>query len=152
MIDKKQTAAGQNGKATPIQETPVKKLEVVKIPTAEELQKQVQELTRKLNAIPAKLEDRIEYFNNKKELIRRLSKLEVKRNDLNMHREALADLAIADEFETTDYYLNIEGKGEYSRKLSIFELNDPVLIGEMLEFILGRMDVKISKLQKEIEA
>ena len=44
--------------------------------TVEELKKQVQELTTRLNTLPQDLNSRIEYFNQKKELIRKLSKLE----------------------------------------------------------------------------
>ncbi len=151
MNEKKKTAAVQNGKSTPVKETPVRKMEVVKTPTVEELQKKVDELTQRLSAIPEKLEDRITYFNNKKELIRKLSRLQEKRTNLEMHKTALNDLSLNDEFENDDYCLTIEGKDGYSKR-SIFELNNPVIIAEMIVFVLGRMDAKIAALEKEIAA
>jgi len=149
MSEKKETACVQNGKSTPVKETP--KMEVVKDPTVEELQKKVDELTKRLSTIPEKLEDRIEYFNSKKELIRKLSRLQEKRATLEMHKDALNDLSLNDGFENEDYSLIIEGKDGYSKK-SLFELKNPVLIAEMIGFVLGRMDVKIAALEKEIAA
>lgn len=120
-------------------------------PTVEELQKKVEELTARLTTIPRNLDERIEYFNHKKELIRKLGKLEANAQSLQTHLDAIAELAAVNDFETEDYVLTIEGGGKYSRK-QVFALQNPVLIGDVLTYLLGKMEAKTTELKKEIEA
>lgn len=120
-------------------------------PTAEELKKVIEDLNRKLSAIPQDLDKRIEYFNHKKELIRRLSILNADSEVLNSHLIALSQIAAANEFENEEYFLNIEGGNKYSKK-AIYSLKNPMIIGELLVFIIGRIDSKREEIRKEIEA
>lgn len=142
----------QKGETTPKNEVKTTKVAEAKQPTPEELQKQVAELQKKLASIPQNLEQRIEYFNQKKELIRRLSVLNVNHETLSEHLDKLSELAAVNEFENEDYFLSIEApSGSYSKK-AVYALKNPVIIGEMITFILGRIDAKRKELKTAIEA
>lgn len=153
----KSNAEKQNGKGTPKMEVKRKdtkaesKPAAEKQPSVEELQKKVQELTARLDTIPRNLDERIEYFTQKKELIRKMSRLQANAQGLQTHIDAIAELAAANDFETEDYILSIEGGGKYNRK-QIFALQNPVLIGDVLTYLLGKIEAKIAELKKEIEA
>ncbi len=134
---------------TPQTTTTTKKEE--KKPTVEELQKQVQQLTAKLSSIPQNLNDRIDYFNNKKELIRKLTKLQANVDNLQTHIDQLAELAAANDFSTDDYILSIEAGSKYN-KSQIFAIQNPVLIGDVLVYLLGQIEAKAEALKKEIAA
>ena len=151
--------SAQNGKATPKPETAVKTLPVptaqkpeAKEATPEELKKVIEDLNKRLSAIPQDLKNRVEYFSKKNELIRRLAKLDIDKESLSQHLDKLAEIAAANEFENEDYYLNIEApSGSYSKK-AMYTLKNPLIIGELIAFIIGKVDGKREALQKEIEA
>jgi hypothetical protein len=154
----KSIAKTQNGKGTP--EAEAKKAstkgtrtngQATQQPTVEELQKQVQDLTAKLNAVPKNLDERIEYFNHKKDLIRKLSRLEANARSLQENLDLISELAAANEFETEEFLLSIEGGNKYNRK-QVFALQNPVLIGDVLTYLLGKIEAKAEGLKKEIEA
>lgn len=136
------------GKATP-------KVEAQKVATKEksvqELQKQVNELTEKLNAIPKSLSDRIDYFNQKKELIRKLARLESNAQSLQVHLDAISELAATNDFESDEYMLTIENGSRYSKN-QVFALQNPTLIGDVLIYMLAKIEAKAESLRKEIEA
>lgn len=156
----KTIALKQNGKGTPAAEAKKEGTKEVKTtgqttaakqPTVEELQKQVQELTARLNTIPRNLDERIEYFNHKKDLIRKLSRLEANASSLQSNLDMISELAAVNEYETEEFLLSIEGGNKYNRK-QIFALQNPVLIGDVLTYLLGKIEAKIQALKKEIEA
>lgn len=120
-------------------------------PTVEELQKQVQELTTRLNTLPQDLNSRIEYFNQKKELIRKLSKLEANALSLSQHLDKVAEVAAKNEFETDEFVLSIEAGNKYN-KSQVFALQNPILIGEIISYLLGKVELKIEQLKNEIAA
>jgi len=122
-----------------------------KKPTVEELEKQVQQLKAKLQAVPQDLTARIDYFNSKKELIRKLGKLEASHENLQTHLDDIAEASAANDFETDDFILSIEAGNKYNKK-QVFALQNPVLIGDVLTFLMGKMEAKIEGLKKEIEA
>nr|WP_321357185.1 hypothetical protein [uncultured Draconibacterium sp.] len=119
--------------------------------TVEELEKQVQQLKAKLQTVPQDLTARIDYFNNKKELIRKLGKLEASHKNLQDHLDNIAEVSAADDFETDEFVLSIEAGTKYSKN-QVFALQNPVLIGDVLTFLMGKMEAKIEGLKKEIEA
>jgi uncharacterized protein YfkK (UPF0435 family) len=150
----KNDAVKANGQAMPKME--VKKTEATKAtepqpPTVEELQKRVEELTAKLKTVPTDLISRIEYFNQKKELIRKLTRLQASAENLQTHLDTLAEIAAKNDFETEDFVLSIEGGPKYSRK-QVFALQNPVLIGEVLTYLLAKVEAKADELKKLIEA
>lgn len=155
MVVKKVTApmSVQKGENTP--ESEVKVLPVTTTskqePTAEDLKKVIEDLNKRLSAIPQELDKRIEYFNQKKEQIRRLSILTSDSEILNSHLDTLSELTAANEFENEEYFLNIEGGNKYNKK-AIYSLKNPSIIAELLVFIIARIDHKREDLKKQIEA
>ena len=123
----------------------------LKQPTVEELQKQVLQLTAKLQTVPQDLTARIDYFNTKKELIRKLGRLEASHENLQAHLDDIAEASAANDFETDDFILSIEAGNKYNKK-QVFAMQNPVLIGDVLTFLMGKMEAKIEGLKKEIEA
>ena len=154
MTTKKENApkAEQQGKTTPKKEEVKKVLPNTKQqPTVEQLQKKVEELETRLSKVPQSLDEKIEYFTEKKELIRRFGKLTAHKESLAQHLDSISEIAAKDEFENDDYYLNIETGGSYNKK-SLYQLKNPVIIGDMIQFIIGRVEVKMEELRKQIEA
>ena len=145
----------QKGENTPVstelKALPVATAKEVAEPTAEELKKVIEDLNKRLATIPQELDKRIEYFNQKKEQIRRLSILDNDSEILNGHLEALSTITAANEFENEEYFLNIEGGNKYSKK-AVYSLKNPMIIGELLIFIIARIDRKREELKKMIEA
>ena len=144
-------AKGQNLPVLEVKKTEATKPTEPQPPTVEELQKKVQELTAKLKAVPTDLNSRIEYFNQKKELIRKLTRLQASAENLQTHLDTLAEVAAKNDFETEDFVLSIEGGPKYSRK-QIFALQNPVLIAEVLTYLLAKVEAKADDLKKMIEA
>ena len=156
MTVKKVTAplSVQKGENTPNQDVkslPVANEPEAKEPTPEELKAENERLKQQLSAVPTDLKARVEYFAHKNELIRRLTKLDSDKNILTNHLDNLSEIAAKNDFENEEYYLNIEGGSQYSKK-SIYTLKNPVLIGEVLAFVVGKIDSKRENLKAEIEA
>ena len=147
----------QTGKTTPKAEVKILPAaaqtanQSIKQPTVEELQKRVLELQGKLSSIPQNLNDRIDFFTKKQDLIRKLGRLDANKENLSIHLDSLSEIAASNEFENEEYFLNIEAGRKYSKK-AIFSLQNPLIIGEVISFIMGRIDVKREELQKAIEA
>lgn len=120
--------------------------------SVEELKTQVLELQKRLLSLPKNLDDRIKYFNEKKELIRRLTILNANIEALEIHVTKLHEIAVINDFETEDYSLTVEGGSGSYRKASIFLLKNPVIISEVIAFMMGRIDVKRLEIAAQIEA
>jgi len=158
-MSSKTNAEKQAGEGAPVME--VKKVDTAEVkaitqgatkqPSVEELQRKVEELTARLNGIPQDLNSRIEYFNHKKELIRKLSKLEANAQNLSQHLDKIAEVAAKNEFETEDFVLSIEAGNKYN-KTQVFALQNPVLIGDIISYLLGKVETKIEELKKKIAA
>lgn len=157
MVVKKVTApmSVQKGENTPDSELkglPVSiEAQKAKEPTPEELKAENEQLKRQLSAIPQDLNSRVEYFAHKNELIRRLGKLSSDRDILNSHLDKLAEISAKNDFENEEYFLSIEGGNTYSKK-AIYTLKNPVLIGEVLSFVVNKIENKRATLKIEIEA
>lgn len=154
---KSNVPTAQNGKATPKNETAVKMLPVVtgkpevKEPTPDELKKVIEDLNKKLSAIPQDLKNRVEYFNKKNELIRRLAKMDTDKESLSNHLDKLSEISTANDFENEEYFLNIEGGSKYNKAI-VYTVKNPIIIGELIRFVIDRLDVRRKFLQMEIEA
>ena len=151
----KSNAEKQGGKGTPkmeVKKDAAKSTQAAKPqePTKEELQKMVAELTKKLESVPRDLNSRIEYFNEKKELIRRLTNVEGTRDGLQEHLDALAEISAENEFENDYYILTIEGGANNYNKKQVFAIKNPVLIGDVITYLIGKTESKIDVLKKQI--
>lgn len=154
MTEKKDAAPMSVQKGESTQEIQLKALPVATAKpeqTPEELKAENEQLKKQLAAIPQDLKSKVDYFAHKNELIRRLTKLDSDKQILTNHLDNLSEIAAKNDFENEEYYLNIEGGNSYSKK-AIYTLKNPVLIGEVLAFVLGKIDSKRDKLKAEIEA
>jgi hypothetical protein len=142
---------GENTQESEVKALPVATEPEAKEPTPEELKAENERLKQQLSAVPTDLKARVEYFAHKNELIRRLTKLDSDKNILTNHLDNLSEIAAKNDFENEEYYLNIEGGSQYSKK-SIYTLKNPVLIGEVLAFVIGKIDSKRENIKAEIEA
>lgn len=143
-----------NGKTTPKKEekTTVQAAKTSQTePTKEDLLKRVGELEKQLSTVPKNLDEKIQYFNRKKELITRLARLKAWKENLNEHVDKLAEISAQNEFETEEYILTIESGSNYNKK-SVFKLDNPVIIGDAIGFIVGMIEGKQKNIQAEIEA
>ena len=120
--------------------------------SVEELKKKVKELQNRLSIIPQNLDEKIKYFNEKKELIRRLSVLNANIESLEGHMQKLHEIKETNDFENEDYTLTVEGGTGSYRKATIFLLKNPVIVAEVIAFMMGRIDVKRLELAAQIEA
>ena len=129
------------------------KLEV-KTPTApkvEDLVKENEELKKKLSAMPENLEDKITFFQRKQELIKKFDRMGKNLEVLKEHRVKLSELSEEDAFFNDEYFLKVNCK-EYSRDIDIFKIQNPVIIGELIDHVLKNMEVKREALKAEINA
>lgn len=139
-------------KSTELKALPVATVKAeVKEPTTEELKKENELLKKKLLAIPQDLQSKVEYFNKKNELITKLARLDANKEVLTTHLDKLAEIGAVNEFDNEEYCLNVEGGNKYN-KSNIYTVKNPVIIGELLAFVVGRIDSKREALKKEIEA
>lgn len=115
---------------------------------AQRLEAEVEKLKAKLSLEPQGLEERIEYYRAKQEKIKKLNSYQRTAEELNEHVEELKDYAETDELENEIYMLSIGTTG-YNAK-TLLRMQNPVLIGEVIEHILEKISIKIDALEQEI--
>ncbi|MFR5660718.1 MAG: hypothetical protein ACLUDU_23055, partial [Butyricimonas faecihominis] len=114
----------------------------------ESLKKQLEEANKKLQE-PVNLEERIQYYQRKQELIMQLDRLVSESERLKTIQEEIKECIKDDEFECESYKLSL-GKLSQYRNDTVFSMNNPVVIGEVINCILNRINAKMDKLKTEI--
>lgn len=121
------------------------------VKTFEELQKENEELKRKLSAVPEDLEKKIEYFNRKRLLIKRFDSLNEKKTNLLFHLDKVAEIATKNDFSNDRYSILIyDGEGGYNAK-EVFKMLNPLIVCEVINFMISKVEAIQSTLQKQIE-
>lgn len=121
------------------------------VKTFEELQKENEELKRKLSAVPDDLEKKIEYFNRKRLLIKRFDSLAEKKTNLLNHLDKVAEIATKNEFSNDRYSIMIyDSEGGYNSK-EVFKMQNPLIVCEVINFMISKVEAIQSTLQKQIE-
>lgn len=130
----------------------VQKEEAIKpVKTLQELEKENEELRKKLNSVPADLDKKIEYFNRKRQLIKKFDALELKRENLFEHLTNIAEISAKNDFTNDRYSLVItNAEGGYNAK-EVFKMQNPVIIGDVLNFVAAKIEAKQAEIQKQIE-
>lgn len=123
-----------------------------KAPTVEELQKTVENLQKKLAAVPNNLDERIAYFQQKKVFIDQLAKLEAQEAELQKSLDTISDKAAENEFLTEEFSLLLTEKHGYGSPDTIWNFKNPIIIGEVIDFVLQRIAKKREELKLKIEA
>ena len=129
----------------PLKEEPK---EVNKDEEIESLKKQLEEANKKLQE-PVNLEERIRYYQRKQELIMQLDRLVSESERLKTIQEEIEECIEDDEFECESYKLSL-GKLSQYRNDTVFSMNNPVVIGDVINCVLNRINVKMDKLKTEI--
>ncbi|WP_270429721.1 hypothetical protein [Butyricimonas virosa] len=129
----------------PLKEEPK---EVNKDEEIESLKKQLEEANKKLQE-PVNLEERIQYYQRKQELIMQLDRLVSESERLKTIQEEIEECIEDDEFECESYKLSL-GKLSQYRNDTVFSMNNPVVIGDVINCVLNRINVKMDKLKTEI--
>lgn len=129
----------------PLKEEPK---EVNKDEEIESLKKQLEEANKKLQE-PVNLEERIQYYQRKQELIMQLDRLISESERLKTIQEEIEECIEDDEFECESYKLSL-GKLSQYRNDTVFSMNNPVVIGDVINCVLNRINAKMDKLKTEI--
>ena len=129
----------------PLKEEPK---EVNKDEEIESLKKQLEEANKKLQE-PVNLEERIKYYQRKQELIMQLDRLVSESERLKTIQEEIEECIEDDEFECESYKLSL-GKLSQYRNDTVFSMNNPVVIGDVINCVLNRINAKMDKLKTEI--
>lgn len=120
-------------------------------PSFEQLQKENEELKRKLSAVPEELDKKIEYFNRKRLLIKRFDSLAEKKTNLLNHLDKVAEIATKNDFSNDRYCIMIyDGEGGYNSK-EVFKMQNPLIVCEVINFMISKVEAIQNTLQKQIE-
>ena len=150
----KSVEAGKTQGATPakVENTAKKAQQAQQGPEVEALKKQVEELQKVLAGQPKSFEERIKFFEEKQAHIKKLQKLEAYRNLTLEFLEELKAEQAEDNFFTENFSLRVVQKQGYSSEKEVLKIQNPVLIGEVREFALNKMDNKREELKTIINA
>ena len=129
----------------PLKEEPK---EVNKDEEIESLKNQLEEAIKKLQE-PVNLEERIQYYQRKQELIMQLDRLVSESERLKTIQEEIEECIEDDEFECESYKLSL-GKLSQYRNDTVFSMKTPVVIGDVINCVLNRINAKMDKLITEI--
>lgn len=119
----------------------------------EQLQQENEELKRKLSRIPERLEDKISFFEQKKGYINQLTKLEKSKLALETTHGDVMESMEEDEFFSETFSFRVSRKTGYSsHEEDVFKMNNPTIVGEVIDFVLDRITAKMGDLRKAIDA
>lgn len=113
------------------------------------LEEEIQQLRTRLAREPQTLEQKIEYFKVKQEKIKQLAKLEENSEQLFEHIEKLDNLTTEDDFKCDKYSLVVNSIGGY-KESAVFTMNNPIIIRDVIKYVLQRINDKIDVLKMEI--
>lgn len=113
------------------------------------LEAEIAALRAKLSQEPQNLADKILYYEEKQKKINQLNGYEVTKKELEKHSEALELLKAEDDFECSGYVLSVGTKTSYN-DIPVFKMNNPTVIGDVINFVLGKISEKMDVLKAEI--
>lgn len=119
--------------------------------TLEELEKENSVLKQKLQAIPEDFDERVLYFQQKRELIKQLDKLTTSRDRILMVTEQLDQELEEDEFLSPSFSVRVTKKPNYGSEEDVFKLHSPTIIKELIEFVTAKIELKREELKISIE-
>ena len=147
---KNQKSEKNEVKTTALQVIPV--LPLVPGPSLEEKNKQLEEEIAKLKAkieeTPQTLEEKIEFFRLKQERILKLSSLEEQKKLLTVSVVKIEEKIEENDFECETFRLELRA-GNHGE---VVRMNNPVLIRDVVVYLVQRVDDKIEVLKAEISA
>ncbi len=148
----KNLEAGKTLGASPANTRNTAKKAETQAPEVEALKKQVEELQKVLKGQPKSFEDRIKFFEEKQAHIKRLQKLDAYKDFTVKMLETLQTETEKDNFFTENFTLKVVNGDGYRAEKELLKIHHPVLIGEVLEFALAKLDNKREDLINLINA
>ncbi len=115
------------------------------------LEAEIEKLKSQLKQTPQTLEEKIEFYQVKQQKIKQLSKLGKSSDELFGHIEKLEEMVEKNDFECDEYKLSVgeTTNGNY-REATVFQMNNPIIIRDVIKFVLQQIDNKIDILKMEI--
>ncbi|WP_162343233.1 hypothetical protein [Cyclobacterium salsum] len=119
----------------------------------EQLKAQIKKLETQLSQQPQSLEEKIKFFQEKQEMIKRLNLLDNYADNLLKVGEEIQKDQEEDEFLTDRYFMKITYKPTtYGSEQEVLKIQNIKLIGEVLGFAIGKINEKRNELQTLINA
>lgn len=119
--------------------------------TEADLLKKIEELEKKLNGQPQSLDEKIKFFELKKQRINHLNLFEAKRNELSESLEGVTPAAENEDFQKEEFQLQLKTFSKYGDGNTLFKITNPLIIQQCMSFIISAIDKKIVELKMEIE-
>ena len=124
--------------------------QVVTSNESQELKAEIERLKRLIYAGPETIEEKIRYYQKKQELIERLQNLDGSKEVISTHIGEINKEAEIDAFESEQYKLMLTCKNGYSSEKELLKFRNPVIISELLSFVLAKIDGKRQLIEAEI--
>lgn len=119
----------------------------------EKLREELKTLKSQLAEKPMSLEDKIKFFQAKQENISKLSRLDGFAELLIKIGEEVQDSMGENDFSSEKYMVSVTKKDySHSNPMKVLEINNPVLVVEVLDYALERINTKRESLKTLIEA
>lgn len=119
----------------------------------EQLKEQIKKLESQLHQQPQSLEEKIKFFQQKQEMIKRLSLLDTYATGLLKIGEEMQKDTGDDDFLTERYFLKITHRPtSYGSEQEVLKIANPKLISEVLGYSIGKINEKRTELQTLINA
>jgi hypothetical protein len=118
----------------------------------ETLKEEIKLLQNKLENQPQGLEERIKFFEAKQAHIKKLKTLDVFSDSIIKICEELEKEIQENGFFTENYFLKISKKQGYSNETELLKIQNPTVIGEVLNFALDKINLKRDEIKTLINA
>lgn len=120
----------------------------------ETLKKEIEKLKSQLDNQPESLEEKIKFFQQKQEMIKRLRLLnDYAENLLNVQEQINESLKENDVFLSDHFQFKIQYKqNSYGSPKDVLTIAHPKLIGDVLGFAIGKIQDKRTEIQNQINA
>lgn len=103
-----------------------------------------------LTAVVQSIEDKIEYYQKKQELIKRFHSLETSSTVLADQMAAMAKETEEDVFLSDQFKLTLTVKSGYSSEREILTFRNPQILSELLAFMQSKITAKLDQVALEI--
>ncbi|MBC7382833.1 MAG: hypothetical protein H7296_07525 [Bacteroidia bacterium] len=132
---------------------------MVKVPSAEtqekttlELLKEVESLKSKLETLPKSFEEKTLFYSQKQSLINRHAKLEAYQKQIEELAEDLKKENDENNFSSQEYHIEIYKKQSNYKDDSIAKITNPVIIKDVISFIMLKIADRLQVYKTLIEA
>lgn len=119
-------------------------------PTPEDLKAENERLRKQLETVPTNLQDRIAYYDQKKDWINKLGRIVKEENKLKELLEEVGEKIEEDEFLNDTFAFAIVRKKTYGSDEELLKISNPVVVGDALHVVLKRLQDKKDELEINI--